>query len=139
MSFTISAERFATQKKSHEASFEVETTTHVKFSGVLELKQRHIEKRSRVSFWMNALAIKGRNRIHHLCFCNRKKNQMIDLQELFKRYCNALPDFGLNSSKYNIKLSYLCSLTSLVNRRHSEWTVINEAVNYVSFKIGIFR
>ena len=45
-------------------------------------------------------------------FLQVQKNQLIDLQEQFERYCNTLPVFGFNSAKYVINLiqSYLLPL-----------------------------
>ena len=65
-----------------------------------------------------------------------RKNQLIDLQEHFERYCNILPVFGFNSAKYdnNLIKSYL--LPILVNEREFEPTVIKKANQFVSFKFG---
>ena len=47
-------------------------------------------------------------------FLHMQKNQLIDLQEHFERYCNVLPVFGFNSAKYDINLikSYLLPISS---------------------------
>ena len=65
-----------------------------------------------------------------------QKNQLLDLQEHFERYCIVLPVFGFNSAKYdnNLIKSYL--LPILVNDRDIEPTVIRKANQFVSFKIG---
>ena len=44
-----------------------------------------------------------------------QKNQLIDLQEHFERYCNTLPVFGFNSAKYDINLIKSYLLPFLVN------------------------
>ena len=67
-------------------------------------------------------------------FLQRQKNQIIDLQEHFERYCNILPVFGFNSAKNDINLikSYLFAI--LKNERDLEPTVIKKANQFVSFK-----
>ena len=37
-------------------------------------------------------------------FLQMQKNQTIDIQEHFERYCNVLPVFGFNSAKHDINL-----------------------------------
>ena len=68
-----------------------------------------------------------------------QKNQLIDLQEHFERYCNVLPVFGFNSAKNDNNLieSYLSPI--LVNERGIEPTVIKKANQFVSFKFGDIR
>ena len=63
-----------------------------------------------------------------------QKNQLIDLQEHFERYCNTLPVFCFNNAKYDINLikSYLFPI--LVNERQIQPTVVNKANHFVSFK-----
>ena len=65
-----------------------------------------------------------------------QKNQQIDLQEHFERYCNTLPVFGFNSAKYDINLIKSYLLPILVNERQIEPTVIKKANQFVSFKFG---
>ena len=65
-----------------------------------------------------------------------QKNQFIDLQEHFERYCNVLPVFGSNSAKYDINLIKSYLLPILVNERGIEPTVIKIANQFVSFKFG---
>ena len=65
-----------------------------------------------------------------------QKNQLIDLQELFERYCNVLSVFGINSAKYDIILIKSCLLPNLVNEWDIEPTVIKKANQFVSFKFG---
>ena len=64
------------------------------------------------------------------------KNQLIDLQERFGRYCNVLPVFEFNSAKYDINLIKSYLLTFLVNDRDIEPTVIRKANHIASFKFG---
>ena len=64
------------------------------------------------------------------------KNQLIDLQEHFERYCNVLPVFGFNSAKYDVNLIRSFLLPILVNERDIEPTVVKKASQFVSFKFG---
>ena len=48
-------------------------------------------------------------------FLEMQKNQLIDLQEHFERYCNVLPVFELNSAKYDSNLIKSYLLPILVN------------------------
>ena len=66
-------------------------------------------------------------------FLQMQKNQLIDLQEPFERYCNVLPVFGFNSAKYDINLIKSFLLPILVNERDIESKVINKANQFVSF------
>ena len=65
-----------------------------------------------------------------------QKNQLIDLQEHFERYCNVLPVFGFNSAKDDINVIKSYLLPILVNERDFEPTVIKKANQFVSFKFG---
>ena len=69
-------------------------------------------------------------------FLQMQKNQLIDLQEHFERYCKVLPVFGFNSAKYDINLIKSYSLPIVVNERDIEPTVIKKANQFVSFKFG---
>ena len=69
-------------------------------------------------------------------FLQMRKNQLIDLQEHFERYCNVLPVFGFNSAKYDINLINSYLLPILVNDRDIEPTVIKKANQFVSFKFA---
>ena len=65
-----------------------------------------------------------------------QKNELIDLQEHFRRYCNVLRVFGFNSAKYYINLTRSYLLPILVNEQDIEPTVIKKANQFVSFKFG---
>ena len=69
-------------------------------------------------------------------FLQMQKNQLIDLQEHLERYCNVLPVFGSNSSKYDINLIKRYFVPLLVNERELEPTMIKRANQFVSFKFG---
>ena len=65
-----------------------------------------------------------------------QKNQRIDLQEHFERYCNVLPVFVFNSAKHNNNLIESYLLPIFVYERDIEPTVIKKANQFVSFKFG---
>ena len=65
-----------------------------------------------------------------------QKNQLIDLQERFERYCNVLLVFGYNSANYDIKLIKSYLLPILVNERDIEPIVLKKPNQFVSFKFG---
>ena len=69
-------------------------------------------------------------------FLQMQKNQLIDLEEHFERYCNVLPVFGFNSAKHDFNLIKSSLLPILVHERDIEPTEIKKANQFVSFKFG---
>ena len=69
-------------------------------------------------------------------FLRMQKNQLIDLQEHFERYCFVLPVFGFSGAKYDVILIKSYLLPIFVNERDIEPTVIKKANQFVSFKFG---
>ena len=65
-------------------------------------------------------------------FLQMQKNQLIDLQENLKRYCNVLPVFGFNSAKYHIILIKSYFLPMLINIQDFEPVVKGKANQYIS-------
>ena len=65
-----------------------------------------------------------------------QKNQLIDLQEHFERYCYVLLVFGFKSAKYDINLIQSYLLPLLVKERDIEPTAVKKANQFVSFKFG---
>ena len=63
-----------------------------------------------------------------------QKNQLIDLQEPFERFCKVLPVFGFNGAKYDINLIKSILLPIHVNQQDIEPTVMKKASQFVSFK-----
>ena len=53
-----------------------------------------------------------------------QKNQLFELQEHLKRFCNVLPVFGFNSSKYGLNLIEPYLQPIAVNERDIEPTAI---------------
>ena len=65
-----------------------------------------------------------------------QKDLFIDLQQHFASYCNTLPVFGFNSSKYSINFIESHLLPTLVNERDIEPIINKSANNFVSFESG---
>ena len=134
-SFITALEGLATQSKAQMklGFFEVETAIKRKLCAVLEqLNQR----RNRVSNFVDDCIVEEEEEDLSTQFLQMQKNQLIDLQEHFERYCNVLPVFGFNSAKYDINLIKSYLLPILVNERDIEPTVIKKANQFVSFKFG---
>ena len=117
---------------------EVETAIKIKLSSILEqLNHRHSQRERVIDFdddeYFNDTAEEKELSTQ---FLQIQKNQLIDLQEHFERYCNTLPVFGFNSAKYDINLIKSNLLPILVNERQIEPTVIKKADQFVSFKVG---
>ena len=134
-SFITALEGLATQSKAQmKLNFiEVETAIKKKLCAVLEqLNQR----RNRVSNFVDDCIVEEEEKDLSTQFLQMQKNQLIDLQEHFERYCNVLPVFGFNSAKYDINLIKSYLLPILVNESDIEPTVIKKANQFVSFKFG---
>ena len=134
-SFITALEGLATQSKAQmKLNFiEIETAIKTKLYPVLEqLNQR----RNRVSNFVDDCIVEEEEKDSSTQFLQMQKNQLIDLQEHFERYCNVLPVFGFNSANYDINLIKSYLLPILVNERDIEPTVIKKANQFVSFKFG---
>ena len=117
---------------------EVETAIKIKLSSFLEqLNQRH-SQRERVIEYDHDEYFNETAEMKELStqFLQMQKNQLIDLQEHFERYCNMLPVFASNSAKYDINLSKSYLLPILVNEHQIEPAVIKKANQFVSFNFG---
>ena len=135
LSFISALEGLATQSKAQMKLnfFELETAINIKLCAILEqLNQR----RNRVSNFVDDCIVEEEERDLSTHFLQMQKNQLIDLQEHFERYCNVLPVFGFNSPKYDINLIKTYLLPILVNEQDVEPTVIKKANQFVSFKFG---
>ena len=113
--------------------FEVETAIKIKFCAILNQRCNRAE---RVSNFVDDCIAEEEERDLSTRFLQMQKNQLIDLQEHFERYCNVLPVFGFNSAKYDINLINLYLLPILANEQHIEPTVIKKAIQFISFKFG---
>ena len=139
-SFVSTLEGLATQSKAQMKIrfIEVETAIKIKLSSTLEqLNQRHRQRELVIDYdndeYFNVTAEEMELSTQ---FLQMQKNQLIDLQEHFERYCNTLPVFGFNSAKYDINLIKLYLLPILVNEGQIEPTVIKKANQFVSLKFG---
>ena len=134
-SFITALEGLATQGKAQMklTFFKVETAVKIKLFAILEQLNRRRNRAENVSIFLDDCIVEEEKDLSTQ-FLQMQKNQLIDLQEHFERYCNVLPVFGFNSAKYDITLikSYLLPL--LVNERDIELTVVNKANQFVSFK-----
>ena len=141
VSFSISAlEGLATQSKAQMKFkfIEVETAIKIKLSSILEqLNQKHSQREGVIDFDDNeCFNDTAEEKELSTQFLQMQKNELIDLQEHFERYCNRLPVSGFNSAKYDIKLIKSYLLPILVNERQIEPAVIKKADQFVSFKFG---
>ena len=115
---------------------EVATAIKIKLCAILEqLKQRR-NRAERVTNFVDDCIVEEEEKDLSTQFLLMQKNQLIDLQEHFERYCNVLPVFGFNSPKYETNLIKSYFLPILVNERGIEPTVIKKANQVFSFKFG---
>ena len=114
---------------------DIETTIKIKLGSIFEKLIKRQNRRERAKF----------NKSQDDCdseicastqFLQIQKNQLNDLQETLERYCNVLPVFGFNSSKYNLNLIKSSLLPILVKERDIEPIVIKKANHFISFKFG---
>ena len=136
-SFIGALENLASQSKAKMKSLflDIKTTIKKKLRSILEkITQRH-NRRENARFDMSQ-----DDYVNEICastqFLQLQKNQLFDLQESLKRYCNVLPVLGFNSSKYDLNLIKSCLLPILVNERDIEPTVIKKTNQFISFKFG---
>ena len=137
-SFITALEGLATQSKAQmKLNFiEVDIAIKMKLCAKLEQLNQRRNQAKRVSNFVNDCIVEEEEKDFSTQFLQMQKNQLIDLQEHFERYCNVLPVFGFNSAKYdnNLIKSYL--LPILVNERDIRPTVIKKANQFVFFKFG---
>ena len=107
-SFITALGGLATQSKTQmKLNFiEVETAIKTKLCAVLEqLNQRH-NRAERVSNFVDDCIVEEEvEKDLSTQFLQMQENQIIDLQDHFERFCNVLPVFGFNCSKYDIILT----------------------------------
>ena len=116
---------------------DIETTIKIKLGNILEkLTERH-NRREHVRFNMSQddcdNGIYDSTQLLQL-----QKNHINDLQETLKRYCNVLPVFGFNSAKYDLNLIKSYLLSTLVNERNIEPTVIRKRTSLFRSNSAIF-
>ena len=115
---------------------EVEIAIKMKLCAILEQLNQRRNQAERVSNFVEDCIVEEEGKELSTQFLQMQKNQLIDLQEHFERYCNVLPVFGFNSAKYDINLIKSCLLPIPVNDPDIEPTVIQKANQCVSFKFG---
>ena len=128
-SFITALEGLATQSKTQmKLNFiEVETAIKVKLCAILEQLNQRRNQAERVSNFVDDCIVEEGEMVLSTQFLQMLKNQLIDLQEHFERYCNVLPVFGFNSAKNDIDLIKSYLLPILVNERDIEPTVKQKA------------
>ena len=134
-SFTAALEGLETQSKAEMKLnfFEVETAIKKNLCAVLE----HLNhRRNPVLNFVDDCIVEDEEKDLSTQFLQMQKNQLIDLQVHFERYCSVLPVFGVNSVKQDINLIKSYLLPILVNERYIEPTVVWKANQFVSFKFG---
>ena len=116
---------------------EVETAIKVKLCAIPEQLNRRRNRAERVSHFVDDCIVEDEEEKNlSTQFLKMQKNQLIDLQEHFERYCNVLPVFGFKSAKYDINLIKSYLLPTFVNERGIEPTVIKKANQLVFVKFG---
>ena len=132
-------ENLASQSKAKikNSFLDIKRTKKIKLGSILEkLTQRHFQQES-ARFDMSQDDCDN-----EICastqFLQIQESQKFDLQESLERYCNVLPVFGFNSSKYDLKLIKSYLLPILVNERDIEPTVTKKANRSSSSKLMIF-
>ena len=138
-SFNTALEGLATQSKAQmKLNFiELETAIKMKLCALLEKLNRRRNLAEKVSNIVDDFTVQEEEKDLSTQILQMQKNQLIDLQEHFERYCNVLPVFGFNSAKYDINLiKSFFLLPTFVNERDIEPTVIKKANQFVSFKFG---
>ena len=139
-SFISVLEGLATQSKAQMNLYfiEVETAIKIKLSNILEQINQAHSQRERVIDYDNDEYFNDTAEEKELStqFLQMQKNQLIDLQEHFRRYCNTLPVFGINSAKYDINLIRSYLLPVLLNEQQIKPTVTKNANQFVYFKFG---
>ena len=138
-SFIDAVEGLVTQSKAQMKLklLEIETAIKSKLIGTLEsLNERRCRNQRVFEFEDHCFEDDNEEKDASTQFLQTQKNQLIELQELFERYCNVLPVFGFNSAKYIINLIKSYLLPVLFNETNMEPIVIKKVNQFVSFKFG---
>ena len=138
-SFITALKGLATQSKAQmKLNFiEVETAVKTKLCAILEQLNQRCNRAERMSNFADDCVVEEEEEKYlSTQFLQMQKNQLIDIQEHFERYCNVLPVFGFNSAKYDTILIKPYLLPNLVTEQDIEPTIIKKANQFVSFKFG---
>ena len=138
-SFIDAVEGLATESKAQMKTkiLEKETAIKSKLTRTLEsLNERCCRNQRVFEFEDHCFEDDSEEKVASTQFLQMQKNQLIELQEHFERYCNVLPVFGFKSAKYDINLIKSCLLPTLIKERNMEPIVIKKAKQFVSFRFG---
>ena len=113
---------------------EVETAIKIKLCAIVEKLNQRRHWSERVSSFVDECIVEAEEKDLSKQFLQMQKNQVIDLQEQFERYCNVLPVFGFSRAKYDINLIRSYLLPIRVKDRGFETTVTKKVNQFVSFK-----
>ena len=118
-SFITALEGLATQSKTQmKLKFiEVETAIEINMCAILEQLNQRRNQTEGLSNFVDDCIVEEEKKKLSTQFLQMEKNQLIDLQEHFERYCNVLPVFGFKSAKYDINLIKSYLLPILVSDR----------------------
>ena len=96
-------EGLATQSKAQVKLIfiEVETVIKIKLCAILEQLNQRRNQLEMMSNFVDDCTLEEEKDLSTQ-FQQIQKNQLIDLEEYFERYCNVLPVFGINSANYDI-------------------------------------
>ena len=136
LSLFSAVEGLATQSKGQMKLIfiELETVIRTKLCAMLEQLNQGRNRGERVKKVVDDCIVEEEEKDLSTQFLQMQKNQLIELQEHFERYCNVLPIFWFNSAKYDINLIKWYLVPILVKERDIEPTVIKKANQFVSFK-----
>ena len=112
---------------------EVEIAIKMKLCAILEQLNQRRNGAETVSNVVDDCMVEEEEKGLSTQFQQTQKNQLIDLQEHFERYCNVLPVPGFNRAKYDIILIKSYLLPILLNERDVEPTVIKKQTYSVCF------
>ena len=137
-SFITALEGLATQNKAQMKLnfFEVETAVKIKLCAIQEKLNQKRNRAEMLSNFVGDWVVEEEEKFLSTQVFQMQKNQLIDLQEHFKRYFNVLPVFGFNSAKYDNDPIKSCLLPVFVNEQDIEPTVIKKVNQFVPFEFG---
>ena len=79
--------------------FEAETAVKIELCKILEQLNQRNNRAETVMDFVDDCIVDSEEQDLSTQFLQMQKNQLLDLHEHFKRYCNVLPVLGFNSAK----------------------------------------
>ena len=137
-SFITALEKLATQNNAEMKLkfFEVGTVIKIKQCKILEeLKQRH-DRAETVMDFVDDCIVESEEQDLHTQFLQMQKNQLMDLQEHFERFCNVLLVLGINSANFELNLFKSYLLPIFFNEPDIKPTVLKKENQFVPFNFG---